>query len=594
MANSPIQEGNTILSYTIESDGSPIPDTYGVTSISISQEINVIATAQITLRDGNAADQMFKITDAGTFEPGVKIEISLGYNGNNEKVFSGIVVTQSIQIGDSGTTLQISCKDSVVKATKSKSKLVLENKKDSDAMEQIASTLKLSKSIAETEVEHESIVQYNATDWDFIVNRAELNGMVVVTDKGTLTVAKPPVDATPEIGLKYGRDILEMDTKLETTDQYESVSGSYWDVDQQEQVSVSASEPSLNKQGDLSVSELDDVLSASNELNAAVPLTQEETQSWADAAMLKYRLSRFQGNISFQGSSSIKANSMISLEGLGTRFNGNAYVSAVSHSLSDGQWKTEVTIGLSKEWFSEKVASSSGSVASGALKGVKGLQVGKVQSIYDEDEKEFRVQVQIPVINNKTEMLWARLSTFYASENFGAFFYPEEGDEVIVGFIDGDPRFPIILGSVYSSALPPPVPIEDANNNIKMLMTKSQLQFQFDDENVVMTLVTPNKNTLVISDADKGVTITDENENQIQLNDSGITIESKSSMTIKAADDLTIQASSITVKADNSVDISGGTIDASANQSVSISGNTECTVSSSGQTNVKGTMVNLN
>lgn len=594
MANSPIAEGNYIVSYTITSDGTTIPDTYGVTSINVSQEVNTIATAQITVRDGNAADQMFKITDEGTFEPGAKIEISLGYNGKNEKVFSGVVVTQSIQIGDSGTTLQVSCKDSVVKATKSKSKLVLENKKDSDAMEQIASALGISQKITTTTVEHESIVQYTATDWDFIVNKAELNGMVVVTDMGTLVVAEPPVGNTPDVVLTYGKDILEMDTKIEAADQYESVSGSYWDIDNQEMVSVTANEPSINEQGDLSVSKLEDVLESKNVLNSAVPITQEETQSWADAAMLKYRLSRFQGSVKFQGLASIKANSMISLDGLGTRFDGSAYISGISHSVSDGQWGTEVTLGLSREWFSEKVASSSGSVASGALKGVKGLQTGKVKTIYQESEKEFRVEVEIAAINDQTATLWARLSTFYASNSFGAFFYPEVDDEVIVGFIDGDPRFPIILGSVYSSALPPPVPISDANNYIKMLMTKSQLQFQFDDENIIMTLVTPNKNTIVISDKDKGVTITDENQNQIQMNNDGIVIESKSSMTIKAANDLTIQASSISIKADNGVDINGSTISASADQSVSISGNSECNISSSGQTNVKGTMVNLN
>jgi hypothetical protein len=34
---------------------------------------------------------------------------------------------------------------------------------------------------------------------------------------------------------------------------------------------------------------------------------------------------------------------------------------------------------------------------------------------------------------------------------------PEEGDEVIVGFIEGDPKLPLILGSTYSERNPPPM-----------------------------------------------------------------------------------------------------------------------------------------
>ena len=44
--------------------------------------------------------------------------------------------------------------------------------------------------------------------------------------------------------------------------------------------------------------------------------------------------------------------------------------------------------------------------------------------------------------------VWARLSGFYASKTFGSVFYPEIGDEVILGFMDQDPANPIILASV--------------------------------------------------------------------------------------------------------------------------------------------------
>ena len=594
MASSPIADGNNLVSLSITSEGTKIPDTYGVMSISITQEINKIAQAQITVRDGDPTDQMFAIANADTFKTNNAIEIYLGYGTDNEVIFSGKVLKQSVRVDASGTTFQVTCKDSVVDATKSYSNLVLTDSLDSDAITQLASNLGLESDITDTTVQKEKIVQYQASDWDFIVNRAELNAMAVVTDCGKLVVSPISVSDDPAIEIEYGRDIIEMDILLDAINQAEEVAINSWDLASQGVINSEAEEPTLNEQGDVAESDLEDALGIDRVFNTSIPLTQEEAQTTIDSRLLKKEMSKYRGTIKFPGSASVKPNTLISIIGTGDLFDGNAYVSSVSHNCSDGQWFTEIQIGMSPDWHSQKISSSSGPESAGALKGVKGLQIGIVKSIYDADETEYRVQVQIPIFNDDTELIWARLSSFYASNTFGAFFYPEVGDEVIIGFIDGNPAYPIILGSLYSSALTPPVAIEDANNYLKTLMTKSQLQLQFDDENIVMTMVTPNSNTIVISDKDQGITITDENSNQIQMNADGITIESQSSMTIKAADDLTIQGSSVTIKADNDVSVSGSSISASADQSVSISGDSGCDISSSGETNISGSMVNLN
>ncbi|KAA1247753.1 type VI secretion system tip protein VgrG [Aquimarina sp. RZ0] len=593
MASSPIVEGNHLVTFTITSGGSDIPDTYQVLDIKVIQEINKIAEAEITIRDGSASEQTFEITDADTFVPGAEIEIKLGYENQNDSVFTGIVTKQSIKIDASGSILLITCKDTVVQSTIARKNAVFLSATDSDIIEQIAGNYSFENAVDATTVTHEEVVQFYATDWDFIVNRAEVNGMVVFTDSGTLTVATPGVSETADLTVQYGYDIIELDAEIDATSQYSSVEGNSWDMANQALTNATASEPTVNDQGNLSGSTLGEVLSATNVLNASVPITSDAVQAWADAVLLKSRMSRYRGSITFQGSALAKVNGTITLNGLGDRFNGDAYISGVTHSIDDGQWHTEVKIGMSPEWFSEK-ANTSGPIASGLLQGVKGLQTGTVKQIYEDTGGEYRVEVQIPVLDDDTATVWARMSTFYASSSVGAFFYPEVGDEVILGFMNEDPRFPIILGSVYSSALTPPVDIADANNYIKTLMTKSQLQLQFDDENIVMTIVTPNNNTIVISDQDQGITITDENSNQIQMNADGITIQSQSSMTIQAADDLTIQGSSVTITADNDLTVSGSSVSASADQSMTISGSSGCDISSSGETNISGSMVNLN
>ncbi|WP_161134461.1 type VI secretion system Vgr family protein [Schauerella aestuarii] len=51
---------------------------------------------------------------------------------------------------------------------------------------------------------------------------------------------------------------------------------------------------------------------------------------------------------------------------------------------------------------------------------------------------------------------WIRVSSSWASGNFGAIQVPRIGDEVIVDFLNGDPDCPIITGRVYNAAKMPP------------------------------------------------------------------------------------------------------------------------------------------
>ncbi len=594
MATSPVEEQANLTSYNILSGGSEIPDTYEVVEIHVHQHLNKISAAEIILRDGNTADQTFEITDSDTFKPGTEIEIKLGYQSKNTSVFKGIVVKQAIKIDEvEGSRLYVTCKDKALKLTINRKNAFFEKIKDSDLISTIASDAGLSADTATTAVEHEEIIQYYSTDWDFILSRAEVNGMVIITDSGKLVLAKPGVSVTPELQVQFGYDIIEFDGEIDATSQYSGVSGASWGISNQSVVSATASEPTVNEQGDLSGSTLADALSAGTKaLMTNAPLTEAEAKSWADAVLLKSRLSRFRGDITFQGSSKAVVNSTIKLMGLSARFNGNAFISGVTHSLAHGRWNTTAKLGLSEEWFGDDPTVSS-PPAAGLLPAVKGLHTGIVKKIYEDPDNEFRVQVEIPMLETESNLVWARLSTFYAGNGFGAFFMPEVGDEVILGFSNEDPRFPIILGSLYSSAIPP-AETPDENNTIKSILTSSKLELKFDEENKVITVLTPGGNSIVISDEDKGITLADQNGNKVQMNDSGITLDSASDINITASQNVTIKGMEIQLNGTQSISGSAMSVSLSGDQEVSIEGTAQCSVSSSGQTSVKGTMVMIN
>ncbi|SHF55712.1 phage baseplate assembly protein V [Streptoalloteichus hindustanus] len=109
-----------------------------------------------------------------------------------------------------------------------------------------------------------------------------------------------------------------------------------------------------------------------------------------------------------------------------------------------------------------------------------GLLVGVVVDLND-PEKLGRVKVSYPELGDARSD-WARLVTLMAGKHRGAVFRPEKGDEVLVGFLQGDPRAPYVLGGVWSAPDPPPPDDgKPAENNWRFITSRSGHVIRFDD-----------------------------------------------------------------------------------------------------------------
>ncbi|MEM9324157.1 MAG: phage baseplate assembly protein V, partial [Bacteroidota bacterium] len=299
----------------------------------------------------------------------------------------------------------------------------------------------------------------------------------------------------------------------------------------------------------------------------------------SDAKLLRSRLAKVQGNIKMVGFSDIKPGHVINLAGFGDRFNGKAYVSGVVHHFAtESTWYTELTIGLNQKWFHQNFDDINESPASGLTPGIGGLQVGTVTNIHEDPDGEFRVQVRIPIIGTEDEGVWARVSLLDAGDNRGTFFRPEVDDEVIVGFVNSDPRDPVILGMLHSSAKAPPIEPEEENNE-KGIITRSELRLLFNDDLNVITLDTPNGNSIVISEDEGAMNFEDENGNKIIMNADGILLESAKDIIMKASGDVTVEGTNLTN---------------TANSQYLAEGNSGAELSTSGQAVIKGSIVQIN
>lgn len=321
----------------------------------------------------------------------------------------------------------------------------LRKKADSDIIKEVLSAYGSIK-VDATPYQHPTLVQYYCSDWDFALSRADANGLFVFASGSTIQVKKPEVSASPVLTVTYGSDLISFDLELSAGDQFTQYEAVSWSPKTQKAVKVSASAPSLNKQGDLQPKNIatgDSLL-----LQTDAPTDEKALKQWADSMALKAGLARYQGSCSFYGSANVIPGCIIELKGLGKRFNGNLFVGSVTHTIEDNEWITEAGAGVSPLNITDEtdVVSSS---ASGFLPGLQGLHAAVVKKLDGDPLKEYRIQVELPWLNGKSQLLWARLSTMYGTNGMGSFFLPEPGDEVMIGFMNQDPGHPVILGALY-------------------------------------------------------------------------------------------------------------------------------------------------
>jgi Rhs element Vgr protein len=594
---SPLEITDPTLRFTVKANGAPIKDYYPVISINVTHEINKISYAEIVLLDGTVESADFPISDSSDFIPGNPIEITAGYGSDAEElIFCGVVVKQAIRIAsDSASNLVVTCKHKAVTMTFNKQEAQFTGKTDSDIIKSITGNYGLAATVDVTSNTNEVIFQKQSTDWDFILSRAEYYGYVISFDGENIIIGQPKVDGDALLRVAFGESILSFNAELNAERQPTALQTSGWDIKNQVLLKVSASEPTLNAQGNLAAKALSTKLSQMQlNLTNNTPLTQADLKSWADGSLLKMRLAALKGNVNFNGSASAKVNSLIQLEGVGDRFNGNAYLSAVTHTLENGTWISSVKFGLETRFAFEKPGFSYPE-AVGQLPAIRGLQVATVKKLNEDPDAHFRVQITLPSGATNQDGIWARMANFYATNGAGAGFLPEVGDEVVVGFLESDPRFPVILGSLYSSAKPAAAKAADNNNYIKTIITKSKLKISFDDEKKILTIVTPGGNSITLSDDAKSVEVVDQNNNLLKMTSSGINLQSAKDITIKATGSITLDATSkLNLTAKQDIAVSGMNVNNTAQVGFTAKGNATAELSASGQTTVKGGIVMIN
>ncbi len=543
--------------FTVKVDGDAVPREHALHAVSVVSAANRIASARLTYVDGSAGAGDFPLSDLDLFTPGAPIEVLAGSGSEPTQVFKGIVVRQRLRVREAASSLLVvDCRHGATRLSCVRRSANFFDQTDSDAIESLLGDASIDAEVQSTTVTHTQLVQHDCTDWDFILARAAANGLVVFTRAGALAVRKPAIES-PAAQLQFGATLLEFDAEVDARLQSQTMQAVSWSAADQAVQVQDGEAPAFRSAGNFDADDLaSGVAREETQLRHAV-LDSAEATALASAALQRSRVDLASGRVMCTGIATILPGDTVTLGGVGDRFSGDVLVTGVRQAFDTQHgWKTHLQFGgIAPD--AELRGRLQMSRVTELLAPVAGLQAGVVTDNED-PAGEFRVRVRLPLVNDGDDGVWARVASLDAGAERGFFFRPEIGDEVLLGFLDDDPRQPVLLGMLHSSALA--APLSPSNDNHKKGYTsRSKIELLFDDEKKSVTLTTPGGNTLALDDDAQGITIQDQNGNKIVLSSSGITIESSKALELKAGTTLDVKASTaLTVEGTASTDVKSG------------------------------------
>lgn len=171
------------------------------------------------------------------------------------------------------------------------------------------------------------------------------------------------------------------------------------------------------------------------------------------------------------------------------------------------------------------------------------MHAGYLAIVKSLDDPEQRNRVQVALIafdgtDTQDAPLWARVVAPFAGNNRGVFFLPDVDDEVLVVFMNGDPRFPLILGGLWNGQATPPADMESGGiNRYKRIRSKNGIVITMDDQQgqETLKLETPGGQKVTLQDGPGTITIEDANGNSVKLESAGITVTAAAKVKVNAS-----------------------------------------------------------
>jgi uncharacterized protein involved in type VI secretion and phage assembly len=181
--------------------------------------------------------------------------------------------------------------------------------------------------------------------------------------------------------------------------------------------------------------------------------------------------------------------------------------------------------------------------------------LAKVVSVQDPDNLA-RVQVRLWSFDGVTDQdaaIWARVALPFAGDKRGAFLLPDVDDEVLVVFANGDSRFPIVVGGLWSGATGIPETLGGDRVDRWTITGKAGTRIAIEEKQSgqpTIVFTTPGGVSGTLSDDSGGkiVLSLSGSTTTITLDSSGVSVETGSNVQIQASQ-MNVTAGQVSVNA---------------------------------------------
>jgi phage protein D/phage baseplate assembly protein gpV len=435
------------------------------------------------------------------------------------------------------------------------------------------------------------------TDWEVLSELGRANNLEVAVRDGKFSFAAPKsASAAPAAGgtantnplvLQLGVDLLRFRSVVTSAGQVGDVEVRGWDIATKQ--ALTATESAATKRIELpsvTPQALAKTFGSPKYVGTDVPYrTQAEVDKAAKtlADELASAFAEFEGTA--RGNPKLRAGAAISIDGLGEPFDGKYTVTTSRHRF-DPVTGYSTTFSVTGRRDRTMLG-----LASGGSRGraPAGIVIGKVSDAAD-PQKAGRVKLMFPWLSDDYVSDWARTVQPGAGKDRGWQVLPEVGDEVLVGFEQGDFDRPNVLGGLYNGVdtmKAGPVDLVDSGtgriNRRSMVSRLGHRVDLVDASGKEAVRISTGDDKLKLTMDQAGTTITLHADGKVSIEGSqGITIDS-------AGANIDLKGAQISIKATSgvTVDGGGGAVDVKAGGQLSLTG-VSAKLEGSATTEVKG------
>ncbi len=559
------------------------------------------------------------VLEKGKFTIGAKVKLSIQTSdgGSPELLLSGEVTAIEAELDRNGSVTEVRGFDHAHRLFRGRRVTAFADMTVADIVRKVVQraglqtgTIDNAAGIAGTP--NTELSQENVSDWDFLSRLADMAGaeIAVVDGKLDFTVPKPPSAAPASnanalqnpLVLEAGKNLSSLRAGITAAEQVPQVEVRGWDFLRKQEVSATApAEAAATELPGVQPKQLAQKFASPDFVATDVPYRSQQAASTAARALASQLAGAFaeiEGVA--KGNPKLRAGTAVALANVGKPFEGKYTLTSTRHLFSQDAGYTTSFVASGRQERSLYGLATGGPKRRQLMTGL----VPAIVSDVKDPEKLGRARLTFPWLAKDYTSGWARTVQIGGGKDRGTLILPEVGDEVLVGFEQGDFDAPYVLGGIHNGTdKPPKTPVDPVDGssgqvNGRFFVSRTGHRLDFTESangaNGVELSTGDKKHLLTLNQKDTKVTL---------HSDGSITIEAKNGIKVDAGTGaLEMKGQKVTITSDSDVTVT-------ANAKLSLTGNAEATLkgaqakvtgdaaaelTASGSVTVRGGIVRIN